>query len=75
MDEFGFSKEEIAIEKDKRAYLDFKGGEDEGLKRLKEYVWDTKSVANYVTTRNDLIGKNYSSKMSPWMANGSVSPR
>ena len=30
---------------------------------------------NYKTTRNGFLGPNFSSKFSPWMANGCLSPR
>jgi len=32
-------------------------------------------VGHYATTRNSLLGSNYSSKLSPWLACGSISPR
>ncbi len=60
---------------DKRQVLDFKGGETEGLKRLKHYLWDTDSLQTYKKTRNGLIGADYSSKFSPWLAAGCLSPR
>lgn len=53
----------------------FKGGENEAKNRIKEYFWDTKKLAVYKKTRNGLIGKDYSSKLSAWLANGSISPR
>ena len=43
-------------EKDKRACIDFVGGEDAGLKRLDDYVWKTKFVGNYADLRNNLMG-------------------
>lgn len=75
LEEFDFSKEELKKEKDKRACYDFIGGEDQAVKRLREYIFDTKSVGNYAMTRNNLIGANYSSKLSPWLACGALSPR
>jgi deoxyribodipyrimidine photo-lyase len=39
--DFGFTKEEVDAPKDKRECYNFVGGEDAGLKRVKEYVWDT----------------------------------
>jgi deoxyribodipyrimidine photo-lyase len=60
---------------DKRSVLDFKGGEDEALKRLKNYIWDGDHLKNYKFTRNGLMGADYSSKFSPWLANGTLSPR
>lgn len=60
---------------DSRAALYFKGGATAGLDRLKEYVWDTHGVSTYFDTRNQLIGKEYSTKLSPWLALGCISPR
>ncbi|SIR38052.1 DASH family cryptochrome [Maribacter ulvicola] len=53
----------------------FKGGELEALKRIQSYFWDTKKLGFYKKTRNGLIGTDYSSKLSAWLANGSISPR
>lgn len=53
----------------------FKGGENEAKNRIKSYFWETKKLAVYKKTRNGLIGKDYSSKLSAWLANGSISPR
>lgn len=63
------------IEKDERAVLDFKGGETEGLKRLHYYLWETNLVKNYKETRNEMIGGDYSSKFSAWLAQGCLSPK
>ena len=73
--DFGFSKEDIEKPKDKRACYDFVGGEDAAVKRLNEYIMGTKSVGRYAVTRNDLLGANYSSKFSPWLACGALSPK
>ena len=53
----------------------FLGGENEALKRLDRYFFKTKKVAFYKKTRNGLIGEDYSTKFSPWLANGSLSAR
>ena len=71
-EEFGFEKH---IEKDERAALDFKGGETEGIKRLMDYMWNYKGMKDYKRLRNGFLGPNFSSKLSPWMANGCLSPR
>ncbi|MDR9417812.1 DASH family cryptochrome [Gracilimonas sp.] len=60
---------------DPRAVLNFKGGEDEALKRLQNYFWEGDHLKNYKFTRNGLLGPDYSSKLSPWLANGCISPR
>merc|ERR1712241_72387 len=53
----------------------FQGGETAALKRLHSYLWETNAVATYKETRNGLIGKDYSTKFSAWLADGSLSPR
>ena len=53
----------------------FKGGSKSGHNRIKNYLWDTKKISTYKETRNGLVGKDYSSKFSPWLANGSLSAK
>ncbi|GGD44631.1 DASH family cryptochrome [Muriicola marianensis] len=53
----------------------FSGGESAGGKRIQEYFWETGKLAYYKKTRNGLVGKDYSSKLSPWLANGSLSAK
>jgi len=60
---------------DSRTAFPFKGGENQGMKRIKEYFWKTKNLSRYKKTRNGLVGEMYSSKLSPWLANGSISAR
>lgn len=60
---------------DDRAVLSFKGGEDAALKRLQNYFWEEDELRNYKYKRNGLLGENYSSKFSPWLAFGCISPR
>lgn len=55
--------------------LRFKGGENEGLKRLHYYLDETRYLSKYKETRNGLLGDDYSSKFSPWLAVGALSPR
>lgn len=63
------------ISHDDRAVLPFQGGEDAALDRLHCYFWDEDQLKSYKFTRNGLLGADYSSKFSPWLANGSLSPR
>jgi len=51
----------------------FKGGEINAKNRIRNYFFETRNVSTYKLTRNGLIGEDYSSKFSPWLANGSVS--
>jgi deoxyribodipyrimidine photo-lyase len=60
---------------DPRRAIQFKGGEDAALERLHHYFFETQALSNYKETRNELIGPNYSSKFSAWLALGCISPR
>ena len=60
---------------DSRAVIQFKGGETEAIHRLNHYFYETKSLSNYKETRNGMIGADYSSKFSAWLAMGCISPR
>ena len=51
----------------------FKGGETNAKNRIRNYFFETRNVSTYKLTRNGLIGEDYSSKFSPWLANGSLS--
>jgi deoxyribodipyrimidine photo-lyase len=61
--------------RDDRAALTFAGGETAGLARLHHYLWETDSLKTYKQTRNGMVGANYSSKLSAWLALGCLSPR
>ena len=60
---------------DKRSAFPFKGGSKSGIERINNYLWETKKLSFYKHTRNGLIGIDYSSKFSSWLANGCVSPK
>lgn len=60
---------------DSRAVLQFKGGESEAIKRLNHYFFETKLISSYKETRNGMVGADYSSKFSAWLALGCISPR
>lgn len=60
---------------DEKGVLDFQGGEDAAWERVHAYLWEGDHLKVYKETRNGLLGANYSSKLSPWLANGSISPR
>jgi deoxyribodipyrimidine photo-lyase len=49
------------------------GGESAGLAKLKNY-FDSKAASTYKETRNQFMGENYSTRFSPWLALGCVSP-
>jgi deoxyribodipyrimidine photo-lyase len=50
-------------------------GEDAALKRLEEYFFETQSIGHYKESRNGMLNKNDSCKLSPWLAVGTLSPR
>ncbi len=58
---------------DERAVLVFRGGEEAGWNRINEWMWDRACLQRYKDTRNGLVGADYSSKLSPWLANGCLS--
>jgi deoxyribodipyrimidine photo-lyase len=69
----GLGLEEVVP--DSRASIIFNGGESEGKKRLDTYLFETQSISSYKETRNGLVGENYSSKFSAWLALGCLSAR
>lgn len=64
-----------AFETHPKSAFPFEGGEDAAEERLKNYFFQTKKLGVYKKTRNGLVGKDYSSKFSSWLANGSISAR
>ncbi|MEM9929816.1 MAG: DASH family cryptochrome, partial [Bacteroidota bacterium] len=60
---------------DERAAYQWEGGETAALDRLAYYLFDSQAIATYKETRNGLIGPDYSTKFSPWLAYGCLSPK
>jgi deoxyribodipyrimidine photo-lyase len=60
---------------DDRGVLAFEGGETAGRERVEQYLWEGDHLRNYKATRNGLLGADYSSKLSAWLAHGCLSPR
>ena len=60
---------------DDRAVLPFTGGETAGKRRVESYLWEGDHLREYKQTRNGLLGADYSSKFSAWLAAGCLSPR
>ncbi|NQX93050.1 MAG: DASH family cryptochrome, partial [Flavobacteriales bacterium] len=58
-----------------RSALQFKGGIENAWERLNQYFWDREGLSTYKNTRNGLLGEDYSSKFSPWLAKGCISSR
>lgn len=55
--------------------LTFSGGEQAALQQLNYYLHETSLIETYKETRNGLDGWDFSSKLSPWLAQGCLSPR
>ena len=71
LQELGFTD----FETHRNSAFPFKGGETEALKRLDHYFFESKKVGFYKQTRNGLVGIDYSTKFSAWLANGSLSAK
>lgn len=71
LEELGFDPKPIS----EKAAINYKGGEREARKRLENYLWKTENLSTYKYTRNGLLGLDYSSKFSGWLAHGCISPR
>lgn len=56
-------------------YQLLQGGESSALKQLEYYLFESHQLLNYKQTRNGLDGWDFSSKLSAWLANGSLSVR
>jgi len=61
--------------KDCRSAFPFQGGTSAAMGRMQRYFWEDHHLRRYKETRNGMVGSSYSSKFSPWLANGSISPR
>ena len=71
LEELGFSE----LTSNTKSAFPFKGGENQALDRIEHYFFQTKKLGVYKKTRNGLLGTDYSSKLSAWLANGSISAR
>ena len=64
------------VKRDSRSALPaLRGGETAGLARLHDYAVARHLIGRYDDTRNQLLGEAFSTKFSPWLANGSLSAR
>jgi len=75
--ELGYEDQEIsaAVVDDPRGVLPFCGGEEEARARVQRWIWDDDRLREYWMIRNGMKGESYSSKFSPWLAQGCLSPR
>lgn len=71
LDHLGMS----AKDKSSLGVMHFIGGENAALARVHEYFWEKDLLRLYKETRNGMLGPDYSTKFSPWLAFGNLSPR
>lgn len=64
-----------AVVPDERSAFPFMGGWTAAQQRMEHYFEQTQGLLRYKFTRNELLGTEYSSKLSPWLALGCISPR
>ncbi|KAG5187593.1 DNA photolyase, FAD-binding/Cryptochrome [Tribonema minus] len=74
LQDLGFAEGETG-EGDPKGVLPFRGGEIAAMARLNHYTLESDALATYFDTRNGMLGADYSSKFSPWLAAGCVSAR
>jgi len=60
---------------DQRSAFPFTGGEQQALARLNSYFFESHHIARYKETRNEMIGTEFSTKFSAWLAVGCISPQ
>ena len=60
---------------DARVKFSPRGGERAAIARLTHYVWSEDRLRDYKDTRNGMLAVDDSSKLSPWLAIGCLSPR
>lgn len=74
-DEKWLDKVEVFKNPARSAVANMKGGEDEAERRLNYFLFETNGLDHYSRTRSNLIGTDYSSKISLWLAYGCISTR
>ncbi len=70
----GFASDQHTLP-DPRTVFPFRGGPAAAEARLRAYLDETHAIRTYKQTRNGLLGTDYSSKFSPYLSLGSLSPR
>lgn len=63
------------ITRDNRTALPEFGGEKTALQHLENYLFEKQDILHYKETRNELVGIDFSSKLSHWLALGCISPK
>jgi deoxyribodipyrimidine photo-lyase len=63
------------FEPDERSAFPWDGSEESAKARVEAYLWESDGIASYKVTRNGLLGTEFSSKFSAWLATGALSCR
>lgn len=63
-----------SIHLDDRRLIDYRGGSQAAKHRIDHYFEETQSLSRYKITRNGMTERDQSSKLSPFLAVGSISP-
>ncbi len=74
----GFTEKDVEMattQLDSRGVMRFMGGEDAAKNRISEWMFRDDRLKEYFEIRNGMLGEGYSSKLSPWLAAGCISPR
>ena len=61
--------------KDPRQLAQWHGGEQQALQHLEQWTFAADALGTYKETRNGMLRPHDSSKLSPWLALGCLSPR
>ncbi len=64
-----------ATRPDRRTPMVYTGGTEAAMQRLHYYFNELRGPATYFDTRNGLVGADYSTHLSAWLAQGCISPR
>jgi len=65
----------VAASHDPRSSFASDGARAAGLARIRQWFWHGDCVSRYKETRDGLLGADFSSRLSPWLALGTLSPR
>merc|ERR1712151_714893 len=77
LQDLGYSavEAEAAHVDDPRGVMMWEGGEEAAWARLQKWVFDDDHLKDYRDIQNGMLGEGFSSKLSPWIARGCISPR
>lgn len=59
----------------KNGVMSFEGGETAALHRVQQWMWDDDKLKEYFEIRNGMLGEGYSTKLSPYLGLGNISPK